>query len=374
MARRDGELAGLCASWDIQVGVPGAGGSAHVVPAEGLTWVGVHPDHSRRGVLRALMAHHLRWTRDEQGRALAALKASEPGIYGRFGYGVATSVVKARFTRGTPLAAPQNIAAAADATQTRFGTAGPDDAERLYAVALTVAAAGPAGTVVRSLDDVRRLLTDVPELRQGKEPQRILWATRDGRDVGCAVLRRIPKWDDGSAGGEVDVSWLGSVDAAARLALMRRILDLDLMGSAVHWVGPDDPLLLWCPSLRSVRGTMTDSLWLRLVDLPAAVAQRGHARPCDLRVAVADPLLPENDAVWRWRADGDTGTTERVGTRDEAADLSLDIADLAAVWLGGQTLGARAAAGFVAEHTPGAVAELDAALRTPTGPAQAVDF
>ncbi|MGO4243161.1 GNAT family N-acetyltransferase, partial [Janibacter sp. RAF20_2_2] len=88
VATRGGEPAGTAGSWDVEVSVPAAGGEgASLRPAEGLTWIGVHPDHRRRGVLTAVMAHHLRWTRDEQGRSLSVLKASEHMIYGRFGYG-----------------------------------------------------------------------------------------------------------------------------------------------------------------------------------------------------------------------------------------------------------------------------------------------
>ena len=67
IARIDGEDAGIAASWDIEVSFPTTGG-ASLRPVEGLTWVGVHPDHRRRGVLTALMREHLRWTGDEAGR------------------------------------------------------------------------------------------------------------------------------------------------------------------------------------------------------------------------------------------------------------------------------------------------------------------
>lgn len=93
IATRGGEPAGTAGSWDVEVSVPAAGdAAASLRPAEGLTWIGVHPDHRRRGVLTAVMGHHLRWTRDEQGRSLSVLKASEHAIYGRFGYGVASTV------------------------------------------------------------------------------------------------------------------------------------------------------------------------------------------------------------------------------------------------------------------------------------------
>lgn len=370
LAERAGEIAGICGSWDLEVAVPAGFAGARLVPTEGLTWVGVHPDHRRRGVLGAMMRHHLEWT-VQQGRSLAALKASEPGIYGRFGYGVASTMVRASFGRGTTFRAPAVVEEQAEATRTTFESADPEETDRLRALAARCAESGAAGSVVRSADDVRRHLTDVPQYRVGRERNRVIWATRGGDDVGYALLRRSHKWDDGAPQGSVDVYLFGSVDAGARLALARRLVDFDLMGSTTNWVPVDDPMVLWTPSPRTISGGLTDSLWIRIADLPAAIAQRGYATDCDVRVEVTDELLPGNAGVWRWRVTDGVGEASRV---DAPADLTLSIGDLGACWVGGQTLGARAAAGFVTEHRPGAVAELDAALRTATAPTNAADF
>lgn len=370
LAERAGEVAGVAGSWEIEVAVPDGTTGSRLVPTEGLTWVGVHPDHRRRGVLSAMMRHHLLWTRDS-GRPFAALKASEPGIYGRFGYGVATTVVRAGFGRGATFKAPETVVTVADSTETKLETASPEAADRLHAVMRSSAQTGAPGAVVRSATDLRRILTDVPEQRRDREPNRILWATRDGQDVGYAVLRRTHKWTDGLPQGEVDVFLFGSTDAGARLALARRLVDFDLMGRTTNWVPLDDPLALWCDSPRALSGSVTDSLWLRIVDLVGAVAQRGYAADCDLRVEVRDDIVEDNQGTWRWQVTGAAGSLTRA---DGEPEVSLSSTDLGAVWLGGQTLAARAAAGFVTEHRPGAVAELDAALRTGLGPRAAADF
>ncbi|KRE38358.1 hypothetical protein ASG73_05250 [Janibacter sp. Soil728] len=370
VATRDGEPAGIAGSWDVELSVPAAKGGASLRPAEGLTWVGVHPDHRRRGVLGAMMAHHLRWTRDEQGRSISVLKASEPGIYGRFGYGVASSELMSSFARGTKFAAPQSVRDVAEVTTLRTTTASPDQGERWHALARACATTLP-GHLVRSAEDNQRLLTDTPESRGEREPARLLWATRDGRDVGCAYFHRTPKWDDGSAAGKVGVFFLLSVDAGARLALAERLVDLDLMGSTEYWVAPDDVLALWQPSLRSMSVSgVADNLWVRLVDLPTAVAERGHAVDVDVVVQVRDEILTEQAGRWRWTARDGIG---RLSRTDDAAAVSLDIGDLGAVWLGGQSIAARAAAGYVTGETA-AVAALDAALRTPLGPVGTIDF
>lgn len=373
LATLDGENAGLAGSWDVQLSVPAPGGGAGLRPAEGLTWVGVHPDHRRRGVLSALMRHHLRWTREEQQRSISVLKASEPSIYGRFGYGIASSTLRSVLSRGTTFSAPPVVQDLAGATTTRTTTQGPEQAERVLAL-LEQAGAGEPGHVVRDLEDYRRILTDIPQSRGSREPGRLLWATREGVDVGLAWFHRTSKWsDDINPEGEVEVILFAALDAGARLALATRLGDLDLMAKTTCWLAVDDPLALWLPSLRTLGGAMTDDLWLRIVDLPLAVSERGHAGDVDLVLEVSDEIIGENAGRWRWQSlDGFGELTAHDGS--SGSDLTLDIRDLSAVWLGGQTVAARAAAGFVLEHRPGAVAELDAALRTPTLPVGTLDF
>ncbi|GAB3111707.1 GNAT family N-acetyltransferase [Janibacter alkaliphilus] len=370
VATREGETAGVTGAWDVEVGVPDGRGRARLVPADGVTWVGVHPDHTRRGVLTALIGSQLPATR-EAGRALSVLKASDSGIYGRFGYGTASTVLRASFAGGTTFAAPPEIQELADATRTRLQTAGPDLAPRLHA-AWRRAATDRAGEVVRTEADLTRNLTDVPEHRGDREPNRVLVATRDDEVVGFAVVRRTVTEEGSVLGGRADVPIVTTADAAARLALAQRLTRLDLVTRTDWWVPADDPLVLWQPGWpRSLADGVVDSLWLRLVDLPAAVALRGTAADLDVVVEVPDPVLPENAGTWRWTARSGEGRLERSG---EQAQLSVDVGDLASVWLGGRSLGALAVAGRVREHAPGAVARLDAALRTPVLPAQSVDF
>lgn len=369
IATVDGEDAGIAGSWDIELSIPAKGG-ASLRPTEGLTWVGVHPDHRRKGVLRALMREHLRWTRDEQHRTLAALKASEAAIYGRYGYGIATRELMSTFAQGTTFAAPSAVEALAGATTTRMSTVDPEHAERLHALAQRCGTVA-AGQIVRSVEDFARILTDIPETRGEREPARLLWATRDGEDVGCAWFHRTPKWSNGAPDGKAGVFFVMNTDMGARLALARRLTTLDLMASTEYWTTLDDPLVLWQSGQRPHGAGVSDDLWLRIVDLPGAVAERGHAADLDVTVDVTDATLPENAGTWRWTAQDGVGVATR---HDGPADLTLDIADLGALWLGDQTVGARALAGYVTEHRPGTVVELDAALRTSTLPIASLNF
>ncbi len=78
-------LVGFMAAHDFRLSVPGAD-----LPCPGLTFVCVAPTHRRRGVLTGMMADMLRRAA-AAGSPLAALWASEAAIYGRFGYGSATT-------------------------------------------------------------------------------------------------------------------------------------------------------------------------------------------------------------------------------------------------------------------------------------------
>jgi len=77
-------IVGTAGIFSFELTIPGGR-----VPAAGVTMVGVHPTHRRRGILTAMMRTKLEAIR-ERGEPLAILWASEGGIYGRFGYGLAS--------------------------------------------------------------------------------------------------------------------------------------------------------------------------------------------------------------------------------------------------------------------------------------------
>src|SRR6266566_2461771 len=98
LAAFDGDLiAGTACAFSFMLSVPGA-----VVPAAGVSGVAVLPPHRRRGILRELMTRQLPDVH-ERGEAVAALWASESGIYGRFGYGLASLAASFRIHRSEGL-------------------------------------------------------------------------------------------------------------------------------------------------------------------------------------------------------------------------------------------------------------------------------
>lgn len=354
----------------MQVSVPDGTGGGRAVPVAGLTWVGVHPDHRRRGLLTAMLTHHFEQTRREDGH-LSALHASEPSIYGRHGYGLASLELEVEVGRGSTFTAPRLEDEAAGVT-TRLGTVNdPGMNERRRRIDLDLLATN-VGTIVGNEEFYAELghVTD-DELRE-HEPPRILVAVQAGRDVGYAVFTRKHKWPNSRPAAEVTVTSL-SGGPAARLALMRRVTDLDLSGTVtVHGVASSDPLLSWVQGPRALGDVKTyDSLWVRLVDLPTSVAARGYEDDCDVVVEVADEPAPWNAGRWRIRVKDGVGEATRT---DDEAEVSLPVAALGAAYLGGTNLADMHRAGVIAEHRPGAVHDLWRGFRTDVGPYAARGF
>src|SRR5262249_42667283 len=110
-----------------------------------------------------------------------------------------------------------------------------------------------------------------------------------------------------------------------------------------------------------------DGLWVRVIDLPRALTSRRYAAPVDVVLEVTDSMIEANAGRWRLRV-GAGGALVTCTPADGEADLSLDIADVAAAYLGGTPLGALQLAGRVREHRPGAVAAASTAFGWPVSP------
>jgi GNAT superfamily N-acetyltransferase len=365
-----GTYPGIYGVRPMQLAVPDGEGAGRAVPVAGLTAVGVHPDHRRRGLLTAMMRHHFEQTRRE-GVHLTALHASEPGIYGRHGYGLASLELEVEVGRGTTFTAP-HLDEEAQAISTRLATITDQGVtERRRRIDLDLMSQC-VGTIVGDDTFYAELNHLTPgDIRNG-EPPRILFATYDGRDVGYVVFKRTHKWPNSRPAAEVDVRQLSGAPAA-RLALARRVVDLDLAGTIkLHGVAESDPLLSWVQGPRGLSDVRPfDSLWVRPVDLPEALALRGYEADCDVVVEVADEPAPWNAGRWRIRVKEGTADVTRT---DDAAEVSLSVSALGAAYLGGGNLAALHRAGIIAEHRPGAAGELWHAFRTDVGPYAARGF
>lgn len=361
---------GIYGVFPLTLSIPGPDGGARPVPCAGLTFVGVHPDHRRKGVLSAMLRHHFEQVHEEDGTHVSALHASEPAIYGRHGYGLASLELEVSLGRGTTLTAPGLEGSAAAVTTHLTTVSDPDVPKRMRECHLGCAG---LGSVVGDAGYYARIGYQLPEHLRDKESWRVLFARRDGVDVGFAMFRRTHKWERARPAGELSV-WALVGHPAAQIALLRRLVDFDLIGTVkIGTVGVDDPLLLWIGGPRATSDVATyDSLWVRLVDLPAALQDRTWSARCDVVVEVADSTAPWNEGSWRIAAD-DAGEVIVERTTAES-DVRLGVEALGAAYLGGGNLVALQRAGLVAERRKGAVTELWRAMRTEVLPTASVGF
>lgn len=365
-------FAGIYGSYDLTVTVPTPGGGLRPVPMAGLTWVGVHPDERRRGVLSQMVRHHFE-DLHRRGVALSGLHASEPAIYGRFGYAVASLDAFLGLSRGQQLRAPgvDPVGAGVATRLVAFDAEGV--AEQVHGLHVRLVGA-QLGAVVRPETMTRALSEDYLPFRRGAEPTQVLLAERDGTPVGYALLQRSSKWEDGGPKGSVVCQELAAADPPALLALARRLVDFDLTTQVtLEGRSLDDPVLWWAGGPRAASVKVYDGMWLRLVDAAAALAGRGYAAALDLVLDVEDPVCPWNAGRWRLRCADPTeaATCERT---ESAADVRLPVQALASAYVGLRSIAAQADAAVVEELTPGAVSALSRAMATATRPAAAVPF
>ena len=332
----DGQtLVGVAAAFTFDLAVPGA-----VVPVAGVSWVGVLPTHRRRGILRALMTTQLHDIRERGREAVAVLWASEPVIYGRFGYGLASHAVRLRVPRGPDTLRP-DLPVDPDLRLRLV----PAEDWKLTADVYAAAAASRPGLIARDDRWYRRAVSDFPSMRQGRSALRCVVAEdRDGVR-GYARYSTKSEWAPTGPQGTVDVREVVAADAPALAALYRYLLDIDLTRTVELWNVPvDDPLLHWLSSARAASPTLQDALYVRLVDVPTALGQRTYAAPVDVVIGLTDRLCPWNEGTWRLTGGADGARCER--TTDEP-DLRMSVTELGAAYLGGTELAELALAGRV---------------------------
>ncbi|WP_406047913.1 GNAT family N-acetyltransferase [Kribbella sp. NBC_00889] len=333
------QLVGHTAAFSHRMTVPGA-----QVPMAGVTMVGVRATHRRRGILRDLMRAQLNEIHEAGTEPLAGLTASEAVIYGRFGYGLASD--------------HQEIVVPKPARELR-PVAGIDDVRIRYVgvretLAETAALRNKLATErVGMFEHNDRWQEIVVSDNVMVDPSnasalRCVLAERDGELTGFAHYRtkRADK-------GFVEVRRVHAVDLASHAALWRYLLEPDLLSETRYEALPsDDPLLDLLVDQRAPSPITRDGLWLRFVDLAPALAARTYARDIDVVLEVTDGFLPWNAGKWHL-AGGPAGATCESTARP--ADLTVDVRDLASVYLGKPSFVRLGAAGLAQEHTAGAL-------------------
>ena len=346
----DGKIIGGAGAFPFSMTVPGG-----PIPCAGVTVVGVLPTHRRRGVLSSMMRTQLSDVR-ERGEPIAALWASEEAIYRRYGYGMAALGTELELARGYhELRTPPDQA-------TRLRLVNLDEAKELVPPIYDRVRLRTPGMYERSTAWWEsRVLDDPPDRREEGAVKNVAVVELDGVPAAYALYRVISKWEGAANVGHVRViEAMG--DDRAEVELWRFLLGIDWVGTfRANHLPIDHPLLHQLVYPRRALLRVYDTLFIRLVDVGAALSARSYASAEPLVLEVADAFMPEN--AGRWRIAG--GSAER--TEDEA-DLELDVNEAASLYLGGFTASELVRAGTVRELRDGAAVRADALFATPRKP------
>jgi len=348
VARRRGEIVGTAGILTRRMAVPGT-----TVPTGHVTMVSVASTARRQGVLTRFMKQQFA-DMQTAGEPIAALWASEARIYQRFGYGLAARRLSMSIdTREVRMNEPAGEPNLRPAVASELPKVLADIYEQVYPQR--------PGWSERHNGTWDYKLADPPGRRGGATRLQITLHEGESGVDGYALWRVKSDWDGRGPKGEVRVHEVVTLNDTAYRALWAFLLTVDLARSTSAWMTAiDEPVQFLVNEPRRLGMEIGDALWVRIIDLPAALAARHYAAPADVVFEVADERLPGNAGRWRLTAQPD-GTATCVSTVDEP-DLQCDIRALASAYLGDAVFGGLHAAGLVREARPGALAATAAAF------------
>lgn len=304
-------------AFSLEMTIPGG-----IVPTAGTTMVSVLPTHRRRGALRRMMRAHLAEVQVKE-EPLAALWASDSGIYGRFGYGCASQhhdLTIDRHQAGSHRLAPS----AAEVTLIDSA-----EAQRRIPPIYDRIRLTRSGFFRRS--DAwwaERWFADPASNRDGATALRFAVANDDS---GYFIYRQKSHWEDGHGAGEVMVLDLMASSPQGWAGLWGLALSHDLVKRVTaDRRPPDDPVFDLVAARRRVSGPLGDALWVRPHDLLKALAARRYQVEGRLVLEVHDPFL-ERISVVEIEGGPDGAAAQE---SDANPDLILDIEDLGASYMG----------------------------------------
>jgi len=369
--RADGRWVATLGTMTRSLSVPGRDGRTELVSADVLTMVTVAGTHRRRGLLRRMLSESLDLARD-RGDAVAILFAAEWGIYGRFGYAPATFAASYQLDprmRGASL--PPEGATGGTLRQVEaaeIGKYGPEIFE--------AARRQRSGNIDREAFWWERtfgLHGLTPDKTRGRIPTFILHTGATGPDgyvgwVGAGTM------DDGGS-NTIDVVHLCAATPQAYRNLWTYLTNLDLVERIRLGGRPVDEPVRWLlgDGRALQQAHREDALWLRVLDVPAALSARRYAVADELTFAVVDDDVG-GYAAGRFTLRADPDGAECVSSPGAAVDLRIGQRALASCYLGGVSLRAQLDAGQIEEITPGAIDRADTMFGTAIAPWCATDF
>jgi predicted acetyltransferase len=347
----DGRIVGGAAVYPLELTVPGG-----PLRCAGVTIVGVQPTHRRRGLLRRMMTTQLADVRERE-EPIAALWASEDTIYGRYGYGMASRCVDVRVPR---ISAELRPGLPPREGQVRLVDHG--EALRVFPRIYERLSRRSTGFVLRTRDWWKSRNLDDNEWRRGNAgPLNRALLKLDGRPSGYALYRIVQHPTEWKR--SLKVIEAQGADARATREIWRFLLGIDWMDEIEARLLPlDHPLWHLVAQPRFLGMKLHDGLWIRVVDVGAALSARSYAADGRVTIEViSDPLFEDNAGVWTI-ADGVARRSRR------RPDVRVDVQALGSVYLGGFSFAELARAQRVEEVARGGLARADELFRTGAAP------
>lgn len=366
-AFENGRMVASSAVLSLELTLPGQ----VAVPTGGLTWIATLPTHRRRGLLRRLMLAQMT-DMTERGEIISGLGASEGNIYRRFGYGPATHFVSFRLDRArAAFATPVD-----DASAGRFTLLTADEAAAQLPGIYEKLRLRRPGTVTRLPGMWEEFLGDpIPQREGAGKMFHCIHETTPGETDGYVSYRVKEEWAGETPAYEVRVVELLAPDLGVYRALWDYVIGTDLSTTITCWRARVDEPLRWLladPRQFKVEA-MADFLWLRLLDVPRALAARAYSCTGELVFEVRESFPVSRTTSYALRVET-VGAGAECHRTEAPPDLSLEIDSLSAAYLGGVSLATLAAAGRVQELRPGATEQADAMFRTGVAPYSFTEF
>jgi predicted acetyltransferase len=323
---------GTVNTWPAPLTVPGGGR----VDAWAISSVTVAPTHRRRGIATALLGGELR-TAHALGLPLAILTVSESVIYGRWGFGPATWATAWRVDT-------KRVRWVGGDTPGRLSFTEPEDYEETGAEVLDRVMAGRAGEIGLEPYLAKRLVGPLKGDPEADKARLVRYDSADGEPEGF-VSYSLKGGDDDFTRHTVEVRYLAAATPEALRALWRFLLELDLVAEVKVWTrGVDEPLQALVDDIRGAHVTdLEDHLWVRILDLPAALQARTYERDGSLVLDVSDDL---GFAAGRFRLTVEGGRAS-VAPTDDPADVTLPVTALGSAYLGHDVVRGLALAGRI---------------------------
>ena len=332
-----GNIVGGAHSHNLEMSIPGAS-----AVTAGVANIAVQPTHRRRGVMTRMM-HHQIHDLHERDEPLAALFARESLIYRRFGYGIGSLQESWMIDR------QYNAYARSYENSGRIVFVDPEDIPQKFPEVFRRSTVDRPGVFQRAPHHWERD-SKAPEHRQGGQGGLFYAAYEDGGRIDGYATYRI-------VGATLTVNELMAVTEEANTALWRFCFDTDLMTCTEAVRRPvDDPLPWMLADPRRLQRSTRDGMWVRVVDVSAALTLRRYMQSDRLVLQIQDELCPWNEETFELEGSPEGATCR---PSNASPDLVIGVSDLASAYMGAASFSTLAQAGLVDERTPGALRRAD---------------